>query len=235
MKKSGLLLVLLALIIASCENFNNQKQVESINYSDQNVLDSLIKVIPDSNDTIFLGFLLGMSKTEYRNHIHKLRNDGLSITFSQTNRFSNIAGTFELGSGYTFNTAISANIPGGKTITGQGRYFLEPLYNNDDKLLRLNILSVEKWTGDYGYRKPNWFQNRIAESTTTFNNDKLKQAMIDNQIISSYNFIQQKGNLVIFERSGVFSYVHLKTLLSELLVKAIEKELIEEKNQNITF
>lgn len=234
MRKTVFLFLASLLLIASCESPYNQSQFKSIDYSNKHVLDSLIRITPSSNDTIFLGFILGMSKADYRNHIHKLRNDGLSLTFSQSNRFSNIAGTFELGPGYTFNTPISANVSD-KTITGQGQYFLEPIYNNEDKLIRLNVLSIENWSGGYMSRKPNWFQSRIEENSSPFRNESLKKALVDNDIIYNSSFIRQKGNVLIFQKFSNYSYVPINSILTELLLKAIEKELIEEKNQTITF
>ncbi len=234
MRKTVFLFLASLLLIVSCESSYNQRQVKIIDYSNQNVLDSLIKATPNSNDTLFLGFVFGMSKTDYRNHIQKLRDDGLSLTFSQSNRFSNMAGTFELGSGYTFNTPISANVSD-KTITGQGQYFLEPIYNNEDKLIRLNVVSVENWSGGYLSNKPNWFQSRIEENSSPFRDANLKKAFVDNEFINNSSFIRQKGNFVIYAKYGVYSYVPIKSLLTEMLLKALEKQIIEEENQKITF
>lgn len=221
------------LTIVSCEISNNQSKIESIDYSDKNVLDSLIRTTPNSNDTIFLGFIMGMSKTDYRNHIHKLRNDGLSLTYSQSNRIKNFAGTFELGPGYTFSTSISANVSD-KTVTGQGLYFLEPKYSDQGTLVRLNVISVEKWSS-YMSKEPNWFESRIEENSIPFRNENFKKALVNNDIIYNRSFIRQKGNVLIFQNSNTYSYVPINSILIELLLNAIEKELIEEKNQTITF
>lgn len=229
-----LVLVSISLLMnVSCETSNNQSKVESIDFSDKNVLDSLIKTTPSSNDTIFLGFIMGMSKTDYRNHIYKLRNEGLSLTYSQSNMIKTFVGTFELGSGYTFSTPISANVSD-KTVNGQGQYFLEPQYNNQDKLVRLNVISVEKWSS-YMSKEPNWFESRIEENSIPFKNESFKKALVDNDIISKHSFIRQKGNVLIFKNSNTYSYVPINSILTELLLNAIEKELIEEKNQTITF
>lgn len=234
MKKVVVVFFAALAIIASCVNSENQREVKIIDYSNQHVLDSLIKATPDSNDTLFLGFVFGMSKTDYRSHIQKLRNDGLSLTFSKSNRVSNVAGTFELGSGYTFNTPISAKVSD-KTITGQGQYLLEPIFNNEDKLIRLNVLAVENWSGGYLSNRPNWFQSRLKENSSPFRDANLKKAFVANEFIHSSSFIRKKGNFVIYTNSGVYSFVPLRYLFTEMLLKAIEKEIIEEKNQKITF
>lgn len=224
------------ILFSSCENSRNKKTIkgQSIDYSNKTVLDSLIKATPQSNDTLFLGFTIGMTKSEYKNHIQKLRNEGKTVSYSESNRFSNMAGTFELGAGYTFKTSISTEISG-KTVTGEGQYFLEPVYNNSGNLMKLNILPIEKWNGDYGYDKPNWLKTKVKENSERFEDESLKQALIDNEFIDKFDFIRQKGNLVIYETTLTVNYIDLKTLLLELLIKETEKEIIKEENKDIKF
>jgi len=157
MKRNLFFLLLFSVILfESCENSRNKNpvKVQSIDYSKKTVLDSLIKATPHSNDTLFLGFTIGMTKSEYENHIQKLRNQGKTVSYSTSNRISNMAGTFELGAGYTFKTSISTE-NSGKTLTGEGQYILEPVYNQIGNLMQLNILPIEKWNGDFGFEKPN--------------------------------------------------------------------------------
>jgi len=235
-RNSFFLLLLLGILFSSCENSRNKKTIKEyfIDYSNKSVLDSLIKAIPHSNDTIFLGFIIGMTKSKYENHIQKLRNEGKTVSYSKSNRFSNMAGTFELGAGYTFKTSISTEISG-KTLTGEGQYFLEPVYNNNGNLMKLNILPIEEWNGDYGYYKPNWLVTKIKENSDRFENESLKQALIDNEFIDKDDFIRQKGNLVIYETTVSVNYIDLKTLLLELLIKKTEKEIIKKENKDIKF
>jgi len=63
----------------------------------------------------------------------------------------------------------------------------------------------------------------------------LKQALIDNEFIDKYDFIRQKGNLVIYETTLTVNYIDLKTLLIELLIKETEKEIIKGENEDIKF
>lgn len=237
MKRNIFFLLMFSVILfESCDNSRNKNTIEgqSIDYSNKTVLDSLIKATPHSNDTLFLGFTIGMTKTKYKNHIHRLRKEGKTVSYSQSNRFSTMAGTFELGAGYTFKTNISTEISG-KTLTGEGQYFLEPVYNNNGNLIQLNILPIEKWNGDYGFDKPNWLETKVKENSERFNNESLKQALIDNEFIDKYDFIRQKGNLVIYETTLTVNYIGLKTLLLELLIKETEKGIIKEENKDIKF
>ena len=75
--KNILITLLLLVSLLSCNNNPrpNRKQV----YESHKNIDSLISFmnkVPESKDTIFLGFRLGMTKKEFRNHIKKLRKEG---------------------------------------------------------------------------------------------------------------------------------------------------------------
>lgn len=241
-KKIMKLRILLGLIITigtltSCENSRRSKRsskIQIIDYSNKTVLDSLIKTTPHSLDTLFLGFRIGMTKSEYKKRVHKLRKEGRTLSYSSSNGFSSIAGEFELGAGYTFKTSISTE-KGGKTLTGNGQYFLEPVYNNKGNLMKLNILPIENWVGDNPYSKPNWLKSKIVENSKKLKDEQLRQALIDNEIIDEYHFVRQKGSLVIYETPLTINYIDFKTLLLELLLKELEKEIIKKENEDIKF
>lgn len=222
------------LILISCKETNSESASEkfSIDYSNKKVLDSLIKSTSQSNDTLFLGFVMGMTKSDFKNHIGKMRSEGNIISFSTSNRYSTIAGTMELGEGYTFKTSISAE-NSGKTITGEGKYFLEPVYNKNGQLAQLNILSTEDWNGDYMVDEPDWLMEKIEKKYDLLTDESLKMALVENKFISDYNSVWKKGNLIIYETSLTVNYVDMKTLLVELLLKEIEKENIKEKNKDV--
>jgi hypothetical protein len=201
-------------ILLSCEN-NNKRKTEfkkSLDYSNQSVLDSVMKATPHSKEKMFLGFTIGMTKNDYKNHITDLKKEGKTFSHSNSNRISNVAGTFDLGSGYTFKTNITSDV-GDKKLTGDGQYFLEPVYNQEEKLMKLNIVPIEKWNGDYGYDKPKWLEKNVIENSKPLDNDDLEKALIDNEFISSYNFIRQKNNLIIYETSLTAIYLLLYQLL----------------------
>lgn len=223
-------------IFASCKNSSNKNNPnkQSIDYSNKTILDSLIKTTPYSNDTVFLGFTIGMTKSQYKNHIHKLRNEGKTITYSHSNRISLLGNSIEVGPGYTFRTKISIE-ESDETLTGLGKYFLEPIYDNNDRLMQLNILSMEEWNEGYvGLYEPSWFENRVRENSVKFNNKSLKKALIDYNMINENDFIRQKDSLVIFG-STVTSYVDRKFLLEELLNKIAERKSIKNKNEDVKF
>lgn len=223
-------------IFTTCENSQTKQNAkkQTIDYSNKTILDSLIKTTPHSTDTLFLGFTIGMNKSEYKNHIDILRKEGKTIDFSNSNRVSTFAGNFDLGPGYTFITSISTD-KSGKTITGEGKYFLEPVYNKNGDLMKLNIVPIEIWNGDYGIDKPKWLENKIFENSEPVRDISLKQALIDNEFIDNSDFVRQKGNLIIYETTLTINYIDLKTLLLEFLIKETEKEIIKEENDDIKF
>jgi hypothetical protein len=69
---------LIILSIFGCQN-SSEKNTKSefkdtlIDYYNIEVLDSIIKSTPNSSDTIFLGFILGTTKSEYDAQIRKLK------------------------------------------------------------------------------------------------------------------------------------------------------------------
>lgn len=229
--------IILAIFFISCEKSGSRKAVDrpSIDYGNKTVLDSLIKATPQSKDTMFLGFMIGMSKSDYKNHIEKLRAEGKTIDYSNSNKFSTVAGIFDFGPGYTFRTNIST-VRSGSTITGEGRYFLEPIYNGNAELAQLNILFIEKWNdSSYLIDEPNWLQEKIAKNSDRLKDNDLKKALVENKIINSRDFVRQKGNLIIYKNSLTVSYVDLKTILLEILLKEIEKEIIKDETEDIKF
>lgn len=230
--------IIILTFLNSCDNIsstNNDKTTtrkDTINYTNERSLVKLIDSTKPANDTIFLGFRIGMTKSQFKNHIKKLRNEGKSITYSSSNVFSNPFGSFDLGPGYTFKTSISINASG-KTITGTGNYFLETGFNKLGKLTQLNILAIEDW--DSGINNPQWLESKVIENSDKLNDDKLRQALIDNDILDEYDFIRRKGNVVIYENSLTINYIDYRSLLLELLIKLKEKEIIREKNKDIKF
>lgn len=231
--KNKLILLLSILFLISCKNNRNEKSENFVDYSDKTVLDSLIKSTSQSKDTLFLGFTFGMTKANYKNHIEKIKKEGKTITFSKSNKYSTIAGTFDLGEGYTFETSISAKNYD-KTITGFGKYFLEPVFNQNGELSQLNILTTEKWNDNsYSSDRISWFENKVDEKYGKLNNEGLKKALIDNEIVNSFDSVWQQGNLIIYETSLTINYVDLNTLLVDLLLKELEKEVIEKQNNDV--
>ncbi|TRO66772.1 hypothetical protein [Christiangramia sabulilitoris] len=235
MKRILPILFALSALSYSCQENRKKQKAEKIDFSKQEVLDSLIQTTSQSNDTLFLGFKIGMTKEDYKKHIKFLRESGKEITYSNSNKISSLAGTFDLGKGYTFKTNITDEIDG-KKYTGKGSYFLEPGYSKNGELLQLTIFPIEKFTGDYSIsNKPKWLEKRIKENSEKFSNVELKQALIDNNILKSYDFIRKKENLVIYENTLTINYIDLKALYAEILIKNTENKIIEEENEDVQF
>lgn len=125
MKQNLLLLFLFSILFQSCDSSKKHEEI-ALDYSSKHILDSLIKSTPISNDTLFLGFRMGMNNIEFQNQIQKLIDEGKTLSYSKSNKVSTVAGNFDFGEGYTFITNISSEISD-KTITGNGKYYLEPV------------------------------------------------------------------------------------------------------------
>ncbi len=228
------IIVLSACDTATTKGTSNTDTPEIIDYTDKDVLDSLIQILPQSNDTIFLGFKMGMTKSEYKSHVEKLKVEGKTITYSKSNRISTAYGSFDIGEGYTFETPISSKIDD-RTLTGEGKYILDPVYSKSNNLIKLVVLPFEDWDNWTGVYKPKWLENRVINSSEKMDDENLIQVLINNGVIDDTDFIRRKNNTVIYSGLLTISYVDYKYLLTELLVKETEKDIIKEKNEEIAF
>lgn len=234
---SLILVILLGVIISSCnytrDNWYEESQ-KSLDYEDKAVLDSLIKATPIKKDTLFLGFTIGMTKSDYENYVQKLQSEGKTLTYSDSNSFTNTFGTFEYGGGYTFITNIATEVLD-KTMTGTGRYFLQPDYDKNGKLMKLTIFPVEKWNQKYAYETPNWLEKNVEENSEDFKNEALEKALIDNKFLGKFDYIRKRGNLIIYHDTSTVNYMELKTVLIDLVEKKAERDSIKKQNENIAF
>ena len=240
MKSKLFQFVVLSLIVqfyVSCDNSRiaMSDYKDNPNYLDINVLDSLIELTPLTRDTVFLGFTLGMTKPEYKRHIHDLRKRGNTITYSDNNSYSYLVGSFELGAGYTFQTQITLGSEA-NLIKGEGKYFLDPQYSRDGKLTRLNIVLSEDWHGDHlDYDKPSWFKSNIKKNFDTMTDQGLRDAMYESNMIDELDFVGQNGNVVVYETASGVSYTHLNTLYNTLRFELFDKLLATDKSESVTF
>lgn len=233
MRLSNLLIITLTFsILSSC---NDKPKIKKVNYGSSKAIDSIIRAIPQSVDTLFLGFTTGMTKSEYKKHIHKLRGEGKTINYSSSNGYrSYLLGEVKLGAGYTFETNIALDVTKQKTITGYGKYFLEPIYTKEKKTLaKLNIVRFEKWIND---ESGNWLEHNIYKNSKRFKDKDLKKALENNKIIRG-NFIREKGNLVIYGDATFVTYISKRSLLHKLFLEVRVKELVIEsdKKKDIKF
>lgn len=239
MKSSFKLLLIQTSLISisffSCENPRRPIYNKTIiDYNSETVLDSLIGVTQSSTDTIFLGFNINMSKSDFKNRIAALRNEGKKITYSTSNVFSTSIGKFDAGSGYTFHSPISIQ-QGDRLIKGEGSYFLEPIYNSNGNLTSLTILPIEEWNEEPLYTKPEWLKKKITESSKAFANDDLKKALTDYDILKTNGFLRAKNNTIISESVFSITYYDLRTIYTKLLEEKLERERINDQNKEIKF
>ncbi|MFT6203769.1 MAG: hypothetical protein ACI9V1_000858 [Spirosomataceae bacterium] len=238
MQRNSLILFLLfATLFSSCkytrDNWYEESQ-RTLDYENKAVLDSLIKATPISKDTLFLGFTIGMSESDYENHIQKIRNEGKLISFADSNSFTTTYGRTDFGSGYTFTTNISTEVLD-KTVTGEGQYFLKPVYNQNGELMKLTIFPVEKWNKKYAYETPNWLETNVEDNSVDFGNEALEKALIDNKFLGKFDYIRKKGNLIIYRDTSTVNYMELKTVLIDLVDKKAERDRIRKQNKDIEF
>jgi len=232
--------ILLTLFIAlsllfSCKNIKDteKKKNDQIDYTNRLILDSLIATTDYSNDTIFLGFRIGMTKAEYQEHVQKIQQEGMVLTYLRSNIFSIADDKIDLGEGYTFKTKISMEYSG-KVITGNGEYFLEPIFGKNDNLVQLNILPFENWSELLSIDYASWLKKQVKDNSNFLKDDNLKQSLLANKIIMNDNFIRKKGNIIIYENL-IITYIDFKALLIMLKEKQIEMLSIKENNKKIKF
>ena len=223
----------------SCGSDNTEKLTEkpldqSIDYTKVQVIDSLAKNIPSSNDSIFLGFKMGMTKSDYKAHINNLIKSGKNITYATSHTLSTSFGNLQLGDGYTFTTGISSK-KNGQLVTGEGKYLLEPQYNKNGELNQLSILPTEKWDIDFSLDSPNWLNTNILENTSKLNDKSLVKALVDLRIIDGNHLIRRKGNVIIYEGSLAVRYIDFKTLLNQMKNEIKTKEMKHKESEDVKF
>jgi hypothetical protein len=234
-----IVLLLTISIFFSCGNNNTntnieKKTEESLDYTKIQVLDSLIKHIPSSNDSIFLGFVMGMTKSKYKEHINNQKKAGKKITYSSSHTLTTTVGEIQLGEGYTFETGISTKI-NGQLKTGEGKYLLEPHYNAKGELNQLSILPSEEWDNDLGSNNLNWLNTNIQENSSPLNDESLEKALSDLKVIKGRDLIRRKGNVIIYEGRWSVTYIDFKTLLNKMVVLVLEREAKQKESKDVKF
>ncbi len=173
-----LLTVFLLLGLYSCDNQIKKDSELERDYSNVDSLTSYVNLIPHSTDSIFLGIRIGMTKSEYYEHLESLISKGKDITFSESNVYTHaLAGKHDYGEAYTFRTSI-IETSSDKNLKGTGRYLLLPNYNKEGKLMQLSILPNEDWEGGYLSDPPKWLQSRIMESEEKVKDRALKEELV---------------------------------------------------------
>jgi hypothetical protein len=146
-----------------------------------------------------------------------------------------MAGSFDLGDGWTFKTDIYSENASGDTISGNGEYFLEPIFNKKGKLIQLNILPIEKWENGISMNNPNWLKSKIEKNSSEILESNLLQALRENKIIDESRSIRKKGSSIIYETSLTVNYVDKKLLLEKLFLKIRDRKSTVEENKKVQF
>ena len=242
----------------SCNNPQNKK-LERIYYQkNYNSIDSLMSVmnkIPLAKDTIFLGFRLGMTKNEYRNHIKKLQSEGKKIKYKKNLIVSSALKKFRidgeysdhlsytdinLGDRYVYYTPIAMEYLD-EEITGNAKCVLIPSYNEEDEMLALNILSTESWDKTF-LSNHKWLKGNIAKKypnsifkrndlNTVIGNvcSEILQGVIKNAYPAS------KTMMIVEPVTGTIEYRATKSLIADAIVELKIKELKKEEAKKTTF
>jgi len=239
------LILLTGILIFSCTPQQRIKKsyhplINFVNSDASKVIDSLVPYIvemPESNDTIFLGFRFGMTKNEFRNHVYNLRKEGFKLDYEKSLRFRNSAlnYSFNIGSGYTFITDISCKkkySTDDEVVTGTGKYYLRPSYHSTSgKLFKLSVMTKESWNNDlFDISKPcKWLERKLIgdyKSVPTVFREYSKELIGNN-----YSFFKEKGNTFVYDGGLIFDVVWetKKTFFGTLLV---EKKVKETKISN---
>lgn len=232
----NILFLFICLFMAACSSGNTERvtKEKKFDYSNINAVDSLIKTYPESTDTIFLGFIMNMSNSEYKKHIQKLKNDGFDISYKKNNALSGFnERRIDLGEGHVLNLIIADNSDG-KNETGKGHYILIPVFEND-KLSLLQVVALENWEGS-SINDTKWIRKKVRESTIEMIDDNFKQAMINNGIIKSFYKVRVKNDVIVYEGEvSSINYASVKYILKQIHLNLLKNNLIEEVNKEIKF
>lgn len=238
-----IILLFLSVLTFSC-NQQNKKQnnnknshplINFVNSDASKVIDSLIPYIadlPESKDTIFLGFRFGMTKKEFRSQIYKLREEGLKIDYEKDLRFRNpvIDYSFTIGSGYTLITDISCEkYSSDDFYTGTGTYYLRPSYGSESgKLFKLNVMAKESWNNTYS-APCDWLLRKISreyKSVPTVFREYSEDCVDDD-----FSFFCEKENTFLYDGGMVYDFVW-QTKKSFFMKLLLEKKVKEIKIEN---
>lgn len=228
--KSGILLLF------ACQDTSKTiaSEAEQLDYNNVSILDSLVKIRPIKEDTLFLGFKIGMSLKEYNQHANTIKKDGRLIEFSKKIILNTSIGRIDLGEGYTFTTSIIKKT-NEKNITGKGTYYLRPKFSKNDKLISLNIYPIEEWNSIAITDNQTWLRENIISNSGRLLDRKLIRAMKNAEIISTSDFVQQNGNLLIYPIMFGISYEPSQVVFSKIKTKINVDSLIELNNKEIVF
>lgn len=195
---------------ASKYNIENFKNSDTLSY----YLDS----IPKASDSILLGFKLGMTKNQFRNHIKDLRAEGLDIRFKKRIKM----GLISLKNTYVYYTPIYYKPKyGDKKYTGNGVYSLSPIYKNGI-MEGITILVEEDWD-DPLYSK-SWLKDEVYSKYSIPEDEitELNVALMSGVKSAAYRWWQDEfhiasNTMIIQSMMGGFSFRSMELIVEDAI------------------
>lgn len=230
------LLFFFSLIIFACSptvKKNSKYNIE--NFKNSDTLSYYLDSIPKASDSIFLRFNIGMTKSEFRNHIKDLRAEGLDIRFKKTIKM----GIISLKDCYVYYTPIYYKPKyGDKKYTGNGVYSLSPIYKNG-VMEGLTILIEEEWD-EFSFSK-SWLKDEVYAKYSIPDDQvsELNVALMAGVRAAPYNWWDDEfqiasNTLVIQSMLGGFSFRSMESMVVDAInvLKKQEAEIKEAKKAN---
>jgi len=238
-----LITLLLLISLLSCNNNSrpNRKQI----YETHKNIDSLISFmnkVPESKDTIFLGFRLGMTKKEFRNHIKKLRKEGKKVSYEKNIRASLLLlnTSIDLGDRYVYSTPIYLENYD-KEYTGNARCILLPNYNKGGKMASLKVVSIEEWDGSGPIFKK-WMESNVQKKYNKYINPSFKHNIIGkickeilNDDLSDLYYTSETLMVTNPSYIGDVEYWSTKAFVGEAILELKKQQIKKEESKNTTF
>ncbi|MDG1342328.1 MAG: hypothetical protein P8P72_04825 [Flavobacteriaceae bacterium] len=239
----GITLVLGILLSISCES-NPRPKRKNVYQSHKNI-DSLVSYmnrIPESKDTVFAGFRLGMTKKEFRDHIKKLRSQGKKVTYEKDlGARSIILNTrIDLGDRYVYYTPIFLENYGDE-YTGNAKCVLLPNYSKNGKMASLKIVSFEEWEGRSPLTKK-WMQSNLRAKYNANTNPSFKHRIIGkvcedilDKDLSELYYTSETLMITNPAYVGNVEYWSTKAFVAKAIIELKKQELKKEESDKTTF
>lgn len=228
MKKIVFFILVISVLLYSCKQKNNTNTDKNkINKKEFNasILDSLVTSTKTSDDTIFLGFTLGMDKDAYYNHIKSLIKNGKTLEYSEEWTIKTGIGIYKK-SGYAYKTSI-VDYPSGKKFVGEGWYLLEPFFTDNNTLIQLNVYNVETWNDVTVQYNPNWFKNQVFDSSKDVNYPAFRKFLLEHDFITHSSYLRTHKDVAIYNYLYYTTFIDLKTFYTRCLDTIKEENTIK--------
>lgn len=231
----NLFLTILVLHFLSCTGSSDKPEYANIDFYNKVAVDSLVKNTTQSNDTIFLGVVMGMTEKEYKNHMSELIEERIGLEYMK-DKESPFGEMIHRDDTYLLRTDIFLEE---KQLKGRGVYLLYPDFNKEDRLRSLTVLSKEYYEDQQYHNNSAWLLENIKKKSKSFGEVGLQglEDYLVNETYWDWDDIQLriKGNVVTHKRMTIRSedwivYQDLRNIFSFVLwdIEYREKEGIKD-------